>query len=599
VAGYRNFVPARRFQPSVAISPDGTFVAYSSNASGQFNLCIQPSSGGEAIQLTRFDDQSVREITWQPDGTGLFFTADADGDEQYQVYWISIRGGEPMPLTDGGQWWLAEQAPFGSDGRFLLTAANDRDPAVRDLVVHDLADDTKRRFPGPSDKLLFPAGISPDGRYLLAGALTSNTDCQCYLADMDHPERPMRPITAGLPGQYYYPGPWSGDSAGFYVRVTGGDAGHVGLSLCTVPDPMLSPVDTPPWDVEDVAASADGQTVAWLVNDNGRSVLHVISGRHPLLAPELPAGVIRAMSLSRDGHRAAVLLDSAARPAETLVLPLGEPGEARFLTDTRPPGLHRHQSITPEQVSYPSGDGTSIPGLLYRPRVPGKVPVLLHIHGGPEMQARSAYDALTQCLLASGIAVFMPNVRGSAGYGQWYQQRIYRDWGGIDLADFATAVMYLKSLEWVAAGKIAVYGSSYGGFAALSCLSRLPELEWAAGVSVCGPSNLQTLVRSVPPAWRALMADAIGDPDRDADLLRERSPVTYAGAIIAPLFLVQSAHDPRVPRAESDQIAAKLRAAGVEVRYDVYEDEGHGFTSRDNELRAMSDVADFLIAHLL
>lgn len=304
--------------------------------------------------------------------------------------------------------------------------------------------------------------------------------------------------------------------------------------------------------------------------------------------------MVKALSLSRDGHKAAVLLDSAIRPAEILVVDLGRTNCIRYLTDSRP---RPRAVIGPALVSYKAADGTAIPGLLFRPRHPGRLPVVLHIHGGPERQARPEYNALVQYLLASGIAAFEPNVRGSSGYGHRYQQRVYRDWGGIDLADFAAAAKHLGSLDWIDPTRLAVYGSSYGGFAALSCLSRLPDL-WAAGVSAYGPSNLEHLVQAVPPTWRALMDDMIGNPQRDADMLRAHSPVTYAGQITAPVFILQGAQDPRVPRAESDQIVEKLRANGVEVRYDVYEDEGHGFTNRDNEMKALSDIAEFVIDRL-
>src|ERR1700690_3858122 len=144
-------------------------------------------------------------------------------------------------------------------------------------------------------------------------------------------------------------------------------------------------------------------------------------------------------------------------------------------------------------------------------------------------------------------------------------------------------------MPWADTARIAVFGASYGGFAALSCLSRLPEY-WAAGVSVVGPSNLVTFAAAVPPTWRPLMTRWIGDPEADADLLIERSPLPQASRITAPLFVIHGARDPRVAQAESDQVVASLRGRGVPVRYDVYEDEGHGFTKRQNEIRAWASV---------
>jgi dipeptidyl aminopeptidase/acylaminoacyl peptidase len=193
--------------------------------------------------------------------------------------------------------------------------------------------------------------------------------------------------------------------------------------------------------------------------------------------------------------------------------------------------------------------------------------------------------------------VLAPNVRGSTGYGTPYQRLILRDFGGAELGDFEAAAKYLRGLDWVDPERIGVFGGSFGGFATLSCLSRLPEY-WACGVSIVGPSNLVTFARSVPPTWRPLIAAWVGDPDTEADFLMSRSPVTYAGAIQAPLFVIQGANDPRVVKAESDQIVEALRGRGVEVKYDVYEDEGHGFTKRENEAKAMGDTAEFLIAHL-
>lgn len=207
------------------------------------------------------------------------------------------------------------------------------------------------------------------------------------------------------------------------------------------------------------------------------------------------------------------------------------------------------------------------------------------------------YAGLYLYLLAAGVAVLAPNVRGSTGYGAAYQKLIHRDWGGGELGDLEHAALYARALPWVDPARIGVFGASFGGFAALSCLSRLPQY-WAAGVSVVGPSNLITFAGAVPPTWRPLMAAWIGDPQDDAELLAERSPLTYADRITAPLFVIHGAKDPRVARAESDQIVASLRSRAIPVRYDVFEDEGHGFTSRDNEIRAWQSVGDYLVETL-
>jgi dipeptidyl aminopeptidase/acylaminoacyl peptidase len=304
------------------------------------------------------------------------------------------------------------------------------------------------------------------------------------------------------------------------------------------------------------------------------------------------------MDVSADGSVLALLLDTPARPLNVFIADLAADSGLRCLSDAAPPALRNAQAVSPEPCSYPSGDGTLIPALLYRPPGPGPHPVVLEIHGGPEAQARPVYDALRQCLLANGIAILAPNVRGSTGYGRAWQTRIYRDWGGIDLQDFAGAAAYLKCQEWADPARLAVYGASYGGFAALSCVSRLPEI-WAAGVSECGPTNLETLARSMPPDWITVVREMFGDPDTDAEDLRRRSPVTYADEITAPLLIVQGANDPRVPKAEADQIVECLRARGVEVSYLVFDDEGHGFTNRDNDIKANNAIADFLCARLL
>lgn len=593
---YRSFVPEQRFQPAIALSPDGREVAFSSNASGQFNLWVQPVDGGDARRLTDYVDDAVREMAWSPDGRRLAFAADHHGDEQTQIYLVSAYGGSPQRLTTAlDRQHVLGVRPFTPDGRHLLIGANDRDETIQDVLLLDLTDGTARRFESSPGVVLHPWSISPDGNWALAAGMRSNTDCHSYLIDLTDPGAKPIAVTAPLGDAYWFPGPWGPDSSGFYVLTDTGRE-FTGLSYFDLGDHTARTIETPPWDIEDVGGSDDGRTLAWIVNTAGHSVLHVRRDGEPDHTQTLPPGVITAFDLARDGAHAATLIDTATRPSEVAILDLESDG-ITLLTDTRPAGLRDLTPGRPITLTTSATDGTELSALWYQPDGPGPYPVLVSIHGGPEDQERPRYSALYQCLLAQGIAIFAPNVRGSAGFGKTYQKRIYRDWGGIDISDLTDLLTELQQRDDVDPNRIAVYGASYGGFMALTCLTRLPG-KWAAGVSICGPTNLATLVESVPPTWREMVTDAIGDPETDADHLIERSPLTRAELIDAPLFIVQGAHDPRVPLAEAEQIVQALRGHNIEVRYDIYDDEGHGFTNKKNELQALSDVTGFIQDHL-
>jgi dipeptidyl aminopeptidase/acylaminoacyl peptidase len=291
---------------------------------------------------------------------------------------------------------------------------------------------------------------------------------------------------------YAYPAPWSQDPAGFYVRATT-DGDRTGLAFFSLEDRSLTPVDMPAWDVEDVTVSADGRTVIWSVNEDGWSVLHGRRDGKRMNDLPVPGGVIRAMDISADGAVLALLLDTPARPLGVSVADLSAGTPLRCLTGSNPPALLAREPVIPEPCRFPSGDGTLIPGLIYRPPGPGPHPVMLYIHGGPEDQARPLYNALQQCLLASGIGLLAPNVRGSTGYGRAWQTRIYRDWGGIDLEDFAGAAGWLRSVDWVDPGRLAVFGGSYGGS---------PRCPACRGCLRCGRRGCRSAGRRTCSRWR-------------------------------------------------------------------------------------------------
>ncbi|MFI0486778.1 S9 family peptidase [Actinomadura sp. 9N215] len=592
---YLDFVPRERFRPALAVSPDGTTVAFSSNAGGTFDLWTIPIEGGRRRQLTHMTNRAVSQIAYAPDGKSMVFTADQGGDEQYRIYTIAATGEGLTELSSGPdcQRILADD-PFDANGRYFVYAANDRDATVQDILIRDLSDNSERRIRPPSGVIFTPARISPNGRWLTAAGSRSNTDVAAYLIDLADDHSDLVCLTVEHENGFFAPGPWKPDSSAFYLLTDlWGEFNAIGLY--SLRDAALMQITTDEWDVELIEATGD--TLLWEVNENGRSTIHAAANGSTVQLPQIPSGVVD--ELAPAASRLVLQIDSAARPKDIGVL---DPATGfRYLTDTRPPALRTSvAAVEPDMVTYPAGNGRQVHALLYRPNSPGPHPLLMSIHGGPEAQERPryAYAGLYQHLLTHGVAIFAPNIAGSTGYGLAHRMLIYRDWGGVDLDDLDHALHYLRSQPDIDTDRTAVMGASYGGFAALSCLSRLHH-PWTAGVSICGPTNLLTLAQASPPTWKPLVASVLGDPDTDAEHLLQRSPVTYSDAIDAPLFVVQGARDPRVPQAESDQIVTRLRARGVNVRYDIYPDEGHGFVNRDNEIKAYGDVAEFVITHLL
>ena len=597
---FAQFTAVRRYQPALSLSPDGSEIAYSTNTSGQFNLWRQSTAGGYPHQLTVFHDQAVRDIAWSPDGETILFTADREGDEFHQLYLIPARGGRPRPLTDrpGVQFHLAAE-PWSPDGRTIAYGGNDRSPTDQDVIVRDVAGaETGRPLAGGG--FYQPIGWSPDGRHLTAIEAKSNMDSDVFVLSLaDGSSRNLLPHEGEVK---LFPGPWAPDGSGLYLLTDQGRE-FLGLAFFDLAAGGYRWVDTPDWDVEGLGLSRDGRLLAWIVNEDGYSRLHLRDTRsgRTLPSPDLPDGVISSLTVSRDGAKVAFLLNRPTHPNEVFVLDVPT-GELLQLTHGFLGGIAEEDLIAPELVRFATWDGRQIPAFLYRPAgasAANPVPIVLSIHGGPEAQERPTYgNGFYQYLLSRGIGILAPNIRGSTGYGKSYQRLIHRDWSGGDRRDFEAAVKYLHGLDWVDRDRIAVYGGSYGGFATLTCVTRLPDY-WAAAVDIVGPANLVTFAKAVPPTWRRFMAQWVGDPETEEEFLLERSPITYVDDIRTPLFVIQGANDPRVVKAESDQIVAKLHERGVPVRYDVYEDEGHGFTKRENELKAMGDIAAFLEEHLL
>jgi esterase/lipase len=258
-----------------------------------------------------------------------------------------------------------------------------------------------------------------------------------------------------------------------------------------------------------------------------------------------------------------------------------------------------------EDVSYTSFDGISVSARLYLPSqklgYTGPRPLVEYVHGGPQGQERPDFTwfsmPLIQYLTLNGFAVFVPNVRGSTGYGMSYMKWVDKDWGGKDVLDHIEGLKKLEKDPRIDSSRRGVVGRSYGGYMTLTLASRHPEL-WKAAVDMFGPYDLAPWIKRIPPTWQTFFKITLGDPDKDKTFLDERSPKTYMNQLTAPLMIIQGKHDPRVPEAESAQLVADLRSDGVKVDYQVYEDEGHDVLRFKNRVHCYNAITEFFKKNL-
>ena len=275
-------------------------------------------------------------------------------------------------------------------------------------------------------------------------------------------------------------------------------------------------------------------------------------------------------------------------------------GSPVLLTELAP-WLAEEDMVAMHPVTYTSRDGLTIEAYLslphpYTPETAKALPVVVHPHGGPWARDSWGYSAEVQFLCNRGYAVFQMNFRGSTGYGRKFLEASYKQWGQAMQDDITDGVNWLIAQGIADAKRIAIYGGSYGGYATLAGLCFTPDL-YACGIDYVGVSNLLTFMQTIPPYWRPLlemMYEQVGDPEKDLEMLRAYSPALQAHLIKAPLFIAQGANDPRVNKAESDQMVAALRERGVEVEYMVKDDEGHGFHNQENRFDFYRAMERFL-----
>ncbi len=604
--------------PEVAgarLSPDGKWISFGKPYRGVMNVWVKhvDEPFDAARPLTADTKRPLGSHFWTEDSRYVLFVQDEGGTEDFHVYAVDpaaaaeeATGVPPArnltPIE--GITAAIYAVPEGTPGQ-IIVGINDRDPALHDVYRLD---------------------IDTGERTLL---IENDTNVSQWVADLEGTVRlAMRQredggteilvVEDGALGRVLYECGWEEtcaatrfhrDGARVYV-VSNKDVDLVRLLLVDVATGAEEVVDSDPEGRVDLGG-------AWFSDNTEELVATLYVGdrvriypRTDALAQELewlrerlPDGEFGYASSTEDETLTIVAVASDVNPGAVYLLERGGRTLSK-LYDARPE-LPSDQLANMQPIRYEARDGREIPAYLVTPQgVPAEgLPTVIVPHGGPWARDTWGYNSMAQFLANRGYAVMMPNFRGSTGYGKRFLNEGNGEWGtGIMQHDITDGVRHLVDTGIADPAQVAIMGGSYGGYATLAGVAFTPEL-YAAGVSIVGPSNIVTLLKSIPPYWgpiRQMFTRRVGDPDDAADRARleSQSPFFHAERIHAPLLIIQGANDPRVKKAESEQIVVALRELERPVEYLLAPDEGHGFAGRENRLAMFADIERFLAQHL-
>jgi dipeptidyl aminopeptidase/acylaminoacyl peptidase len=593
------------------LSPDGRTLIYSTSTTGLPQLWrVRPDQAGAdgyPEQLT-FGNR-VQFAAYSPRGDWLAYGSDRAGDERTQFFLLSPDGTRERELTpaDGA---FRNWGGWSPRGDRIAYSSTERDGRNFDIWLLDI--DADGRPVGAPRMALEGAGNlniaawRPDGEAMALSQGRGEADNDLFL--LDFATGAVDTLFVPTEMSSYTGIQWTPDGSAFYLA-TNHYRDLAGLARYDVASRALTWIHEPDWDVQSVALSHDGRYLAWTMNEEGWSRLHVRDlDADPTGGDRsaLPAGVITGLGWARDANRLAITVSGPDIPGDAWIFdPWGDgarasqeaQGSYTRVTRSSTAGLDPAEWIAPEHVTFPSFDGTDVHGLLYLPRLTGTgpAPVVVTLHGGPTAQGRPNFDAITQYLLSRGYAVFDFNYRGSTGYGQEFTQADNMRRRPDQIRDLEAAAHYLRDRPEVDGTRLAAMGGSYGGFMTLAALAWYPEL-YTAGVNIVGVANWITALEDASPALKNSDLIEYGDIDDPADreFFRSISPIEFADRITGHLMVLHGANDPRVPVAEADQIVAAVRERGGEVTYMRFPDEGHGIARLQNRITAYQGVARFL-----
>ncbi len=577
------------------LSPDGSKLAFIKNDDQTSQIWITPANEfSEPKQLT--SGESLTILDWTANGEFIAFAADLEGNERQGYYLVSSDGHTKktlLPPNDSYRIW----GGFSPDGKLFSFAANRAGTYNFSIYVQEIeTGETKEVHHGNGG--LYPVSWHPNGNGLLLLRIIAADANEVVYLDLESGE--VETLLAPVEPSYHNFFSWKQDGSGFFLA-TNQDRDFGGLAFFDLLKKEFSWRQTPERDVENAALSPTDKYLTWFENDGGYSKLLIenLESGEMISLENLPKGVIYEIRWAKGVDKLAIEV-SSPQVAGDIWIYAPDSDKLFRATVSEKTKLENNDFIFPEIVSFPAYDSEPIYGLFYLPRKTETLPpVIIHLHGGPTMQARPKFDAFHQYLIKSGFAIFDLNYRGSTGYGKRFMRLDNQLLRKNAVNDIASAVEYLAEKGRVDKSKIALLGESYGGFMVLAGLVNFPEL-FVCGVDIVGVANWLTALENTTPQLMASDAAEYGDRNDDEirAFLYDLSPINHIEKIRSPLLVIHGENDPRVPVTEARQIAESLAAEKKDVELLILSDEGHGIRLLKNRLLIYRRAAEFLTKHL-
>ncbi|MBO7746225.1 S9 family peptidase [Paenibacillus sp. MWE-103] len=572
-----------------AVAKDEKRLIFSSNLNGQPNLWAMDLPDAYPYPLT-YNNQNANAIEIDPRGRFLLAGFDRDGDENYHIYALPAEGGNPLELIEGTPQEKFYAVKLSKDGERLYYVTSKDNPNFLNARVRHLAAGEDQLVYEGREQPTFLEAVSPDeDKFVVAKTFANTHQLGIVLAGGEETVVSPSPERVQVSHDFLF----TDNDTLVYVTDVNRDFAYVmAYNLAT--------------RAYETVCEFDGEAVSGVKWHQASGMLYVWTERgteHRMYAKPLAGGEAVAIPLPVDVVEKAVVADSGAvyilgrGAVQPFNLYRYADGEWTRLTQNRVTGLAEENLVYPDVVRFPSFDGLEIEALLFKAKADvANGYTIFWPHGGPQASEGKFFRAMFQFMLAYGYNIFAPNFRGSTGYGSAFVKLVEGDWGEGPRLDCVAGMEWLFEQGISSRDKLFVVGGSYGGYMTLLLAGRHADY-FRAAVDIFGPSNLFTFIDSVPEDWKPLMERWLGHPERDRERLTKDSPITYLRQMVKPMLVIQGANDPRVVKAESDQIVAALQAQGTDVEYLVLDDEGHGFSKRGNEIAVYRRMLAFLNKH--